>query len=291
MLFPHPVSVLGSSSKENALTLPSASGLSPLVPTLRQYAKYIVQLKKPTYIGPSPVIGLSHNQCDESAKENLSGTPFHWVESTLRYGRRPDYTNRMISPLAVFPTGSTKRHELNGASSLSNFHGSPPFAHRSDVSDATELIQDGDTKRNSSVYDEHSTSLVAANAYRAASATVDFSNAMTNPRSRSPQLHASLSTAALRPAEDRMPNDRAVRDPDLGHWRGDRCRRPKKIVPSPFLCRIEAQVDEFSRPDGPSDFAGFCPGFGRRRSLPAGVGNSLTSWTARTVWSRLACCT
>lgn len=224
-LFPHPVSVLDSSPKENAFTLPPPLAYPHLYPlydnTLSTSSNPV---KTPTYSGPSPVIGLSHNQRDESAKENLSGTPSHWVESTLRYGRRPDYTNRMTSPLAIFPIGSTKRHESNGASSLSNFHGSPPFAHMSDASDASELTQDGDTKRNSSVYDEHSPLLVAANAYRAASATVDFYNAIANPRGQSPRLHASSSTAALRPAENGISNDRAVRDPDLGHCQGDRCR-------------------------------------------------------------------
>lgn len=64
------------------------------------------------------------------------------------------------------------------------------------------MTQHGDAKRKSFAYGTHSPLLLAANAVRAPSAAVDFSNASANPRDQSPQLQASSSTAALRSAQN-----------------------------------------------------------------------------------------
>ena len=158
-------------------------------------------VKIPTYKASSPGADLSHSQ-RESYKEQLNSTPTKGVESTLRYGRRPGHTNSVTSPLALLPFGSTKRHDSNSASMPNNVLGSPAFAPLRNVSDSSVLTQNGDAKRKSFAYGTHSPLLLAANATRAPSSAVDFSNASANPRDQSPQFQASSSTAALKSAQN-----------------------------------------------------------------------------------------
>jgi hypothetical protein len=202
--FAHPVLGLENSPKEDAFTLPPPAypHANPLYHNTFSTSSNPVKI--PTYKAASPAADLSHSQ-RESYKEHLNGTPTKGIESTLRYGRRPGHTNSVTSPLALFPIGSTKRHDSNGASRPTNVLGSPAFAPLRNVSDSSVLTtqQNGDNRqRKSFAYGTHSPLLLAANASRAPSSAVDFSNASVNPRDQSPQLQASSSTAALKSAQN-----------------------------------------------------------------------------------------